>query len=112
MRSRLNLVSSFSHWFPSQNSPRQRALPQNIVLAGQARCARRRKQLKRERACCVVALACDLYVFTPRFTAGFSAVFFSICYIAQAWYVCALLAFLIRHRVHPFLGRMSRLLSY
>jgi hypothetical protein len=57
--------------------------------------------LKRERTCRVIALTRDLYVITSGVTTGFSAVFLSLCYVAQAGYVCALLALLICHGMHP-----------
>ena len=45
----------------------------------------------------MIALTRDFHVFTSRVTTGFSAVFFSVRYVAQARYVRALLALLIRH---------------
>jgi hypothetical protein len=45
----------------------------------------------------MVALARDFRVFASRVTTGFSAVFFSISNIAQAWDVRALFGLLIRH---------------
>ena len=57
--------------------------------------------LKRERTCRVIALTRDLYLIASRVPTGFSAVFLSLCYVAQAGYVCALLALLIGHGMHP-----------
>ena len=45
----------------------------------------------------MVALTRDFHVFTSRVTTGFSAVFFSVGYIAKTWYVRAFFRFLIRH---------------
>ena len=45
----------------------------------------------------MVALTHDFYVFASRVTTSFSAIFFSIWYIAQTRYVRALLGLLIRH---------------
>jgi hypothetical protein len=52
---------------------------------------------KRERACHVVALTGDFHVFASCVTTRFSAIFFSIRYIAQARYVCARLGLSVRH---------------
>jgi hypothetical protein len=45
----------------------------------------------------MIALARDFHVFPSRVTTGFSAVLLSICHIAQARYVRALLGVLTRH---------------
>jgi hypothetical protein len=45
----------------------------------------------------VIALTRNLHVFASRIATSFSAVHFSIWYIAQAWNVRALLCFLLRH---------------
>ncbi len=45
----------------------------------------------------MVALTGDFHVFTSRVTTCFSAVLFSIRYIAEAWDVRALSCILIRH---------------
>ena len=45
----------------------------------------------------MVALTRDFHVFTSRVSASFSAVFFSVAYIAKTWYVRALFGLLIRH---------------
>jgi hypothetical protein len=68
-----------------------------MVLAGQVSATSRRELPKRKRTCRMAALTRDFHFFASRVTTSFSAVFFSIQYIAEARYVCALLAFLIRH---------------
>jgi hypothetical protein len=45
----------------------------------------------------MAALTRDHHVFAARITTGFSAVFFSIRYLAQAWHVGTLPHHLIRH---------------
>jgi hypothetical protein len=45
----------------------------------------------------MVALTCDFHGFASRVTTDFSAVFFSIWYITQTWYVRAFVRPLIRH---------------
>jgi len=66
-------------------------------LVGEVSGTFRRELPKRKRTHRMIALTRDFYVFASRVTTGFSAVFFSIPNIAQARYVCALLAFLICH---------------
>jgi hypothetical protein len=45
----------------------------------------------------MIALTRDFHVFTSRVSASFSAVFFSIAYIAKTRHVCTLFGLLIRH---------------
>jgi hypothetical protein len=45
----------------------------------------------------MIALTRDFHVFTSGVTTGFSAVFFSVRYVAQARYVRTLLALVVRH---------------
>jgi hypothetical protein len=69
----------------------------------------------RERICQMVALTRDFHVFASRVTADFSAVFLSICYVTETWYVRALVHPLIRHfdsfpsRSSPMLHRRDSL---
>jgi len=55
----------------------------------------------------MAALASDFHVLTSRVTAGNSAVFFAIRYIAQARYVRAFLALLICHFTPSFPNNFS-----
>ena len=51
----------------------------------------------------MVALTRDFHVSASRVTTCIPAVLFSICYIAKAWYVRALLRLTIRHfQFRPF----------
>jgi len=54
----------------------------------------------------MIALTRDFHVFTSRVTTDFSAVFFSVRYVAQARYVRAFLALLIRHFGSGLSGRL------
>jgi hypothetical protein len=67
------------------------------LSAGQVSCTARREVPKCEWTRRMVALTRDFEVFASRVTTGFSAVFFSIRYIAQARYVRALFSLLIHH---------------
>ena len=60
----------------------------------------------------MAALTRDLHVFASRVTTGFSAVFFSIRYIAQARYVRALPHHLIRHFGSFLSGSLLRSLQH
>jgi hypothetical protein len=55
----------------------------------------------------MAALTRDFHVFASSVKTGFSAVFFSVWYIAQARYVRALFDLLIRHFVPSFPGHFS-----
>jgi len=71
--------------------------PDMALSAGQVSGTTRREPPKCEWTCRMIALTCDFHVSAPRVTTAFSAVFFSICYITQARYVCALFHLFIRH---------------
>jgi hypothetical protein len=60
----------------------------------------------------MAALTRDLHVFASRVTTGFSAVFFSVRYIAQARYVRALPHHLIRHFGSFLSGSLIRSLPH
>jgi hypothetical protein len=54
----------------------------------------------------MVALTRDFHIVAARFSTRVSAVFFSISYIAKAWYVRTLFGLLIRHfQFRPFESR-------
>jgi hypothetical protein len=52
----------------------------------------------------MIALTGDFHIIAARITAGFSAVFFSVCYIAQARDVRALFHTFVRHTIPSFPG--------
>jgi len=52
----------------------------------------------------MIALTGDFQVIAARITARFSAVFFSVCYIAQARDVRALFHIFVRHTIPSFPG--------
>lgn len=82
--------------------PREWRRREPSFSAGQACGTARRELPKSERTCRMIAMTRDLYLVISSVTTGFSAVFLSIRHIAQTRYVCALLAVLICHGVHPF----------
>lgn len=55
----------------------------------------------------MIALTRDFHVFASRVTTGFSAVFLSISYIAQARYVRALSYLFVRHLILSFSGHLT-----
>jgi hypothetical protein len=67
--------------------------------AGEVTSTSSRELPKGEGTCPMVALTRDFHVFASRVTADFSAVFFSIWYITQTWYVRAFVGPLIRHSI-------------
>jgi hypothetical protein len=75
----------------------QRVGPQILFSTSQVSGTSMRELPKYERAWQMIALTGDFYVFVSRVTTGFSAIFFTVGYIAQTGYVCALLSFLTRH---------------
>ena len=99
--SRIIFVSSRDYFnrifaiIPSQRTDGHRH--KRPLLAIQFGAAARCELPKCERTCRVAALTRNLHIFASRITTGISAVFFSIRYLAQAWYVRAFLASLICH---------------
>jgi len=51
----------------------------------------------------MIALTRDFHIIAARITARFSAVFFSVCYIAQARDVRALSHFFVRHMIPSYI---------
>ena len=80
-------------YFPAK----QRTPPQTPLLAIQFGAATIYDLPKHKWTCWMAALTCNFHVFPSCVTTGIAAVFFSIRYIAQAWYVRAFPAFLICH---------------
>jgi hypothetical protein len=78
-----------------QHISRIRANPSSST--GQVSHTNRRRLPDHERACRVIALAGDFYVFASRVTTSFSAVLFSIRHIAQARYVRTFFCPFFRH---------------
>jgi hypothetical protein len=79
----------------AQHIPRIRANPSSST--GQVSHTKRSRLPDHERACPVIALARDFYVFASRVTTSFSAVLFSIRHIAQARYVRTFFYLFVRH---------------
>jgi hypothetical protein len=83
------------------------APPDPSLSAGQVSGTMRREPPKCEWTCRMIALTCDFHVFASRVATGFSAVFFSSWYIAQARYMRALFHLFICH----YDSVLSKLLS-
>src|SRR6202041_3195490 len=78
--------------------------PDPSLSAGQVSGASPREPPKCERTRRMIALTGDFHIIAARIAAGFSAVFFSVCYIAQARDVRALSHLLVRHTIPSLPG--------